>query len=306
MPIRFHCKGCKQLLGIASRKADAEIKCPKCGLAQRVPHEEAATAMSQSVQAPEGGDQPFVADIDGDEPTAVEPMGAAHSRQTPPAGPTPGRAAPPLPDDGQPVPQGMILYQRRTLYLQGVLILLFVSLAFAAGYLIGRGDASLELQAAHQAATRQTVLLDGRLYYETGGGEVAADAGAVVIVLPAERSPERTLSIQGLRPRDPVPDQREASVRAIEDLGGVYQQADESGAFTTVLPEEGRYRVLLVSGQTTRPKDTDIDELDLSEIRKYFHRAADLIGRYKYDWSLENIESGGGPIEHSFGRSGQE
>lgn len=39
MAIRFYCQNCHQLLSIGSRKAGTEIRCPKCSIPQRVPHE---------------------------------------------------------------------------------------------------------------------------------------------------------------------------------------------------------------------------------------------------------------------------
>ena len=135
---------------------------------------------------------------------------------------------------------------------------------------------------------------------------VPPDAGAVIISLPAERLPQATLSIQGLRPRDPLPAAASEGVRKIEDFGAVYGRADDSGTFRMVFPEEGRYRVLLISRQTKRDADTDIDDLDLSEITRYFDRAADLVGPSKYRWTLEEITADSPPIEHNFGRSAKE
>jgi len=176
--------------------------------------------------------------------------------------------------------------------------------AFAAGYFIGRGD-TRDLQANRQKATGETVLLEGKLYYDTGGA-VASDTGAVMFALPADQVPRSTLSIEGIRPNDPPPSQANKSIRMIEDLGGACQRADDSGAYTVVLPKEGSYWVLLISRQTTRPAETPIDELDLSELRKYFYRAAALIGPYKYYWILHDFNTGAPPLDHNFGRDGEE
>ena len=40
MPIRFRCPHCERLLGIARRKAGAQIHCPQCGVGVTVPHED--------------------------------------------------------------------------------------------------------------------------------------------------------------------------------------------------------------------------------------------------------------------------
>ena len=243
-----------------------------------------------------------------DEPTPIGPLPPSPAEQAAPIPPSASDSAlpPPLPEMGQRVPSGMILYPRRTIYIQGLLLLLLAAVAFAGGYLIGRGGPRSERKISREKVNRERVLVEGRLSYETGDGRVAADSGAVIVALPGERLPERTLSIDGLRPRDPAATQDSESVRAIDDLGGVYARADDSGAFRVVLPEEGRYRVLLISRRTTRDGETNIDELELSEIRKYFHRAGDLIGRYKYDWDFKEIKAGCRPIEHNFGRDGED
>jgi len=41
MPIRFRCNHCERLLGIARRKAGAQIRCPQCGESITVPAENA-------------------------------------------------------------------------------------------------------------------------------------------------------------------------------------------------------------------------------------------------------------------------
>jgi phage FluMu protein Com len=310
MSIRFQCRQCSQLLSIAGRKAGTEIDCPKCGAVQTVPSRQAAAAaaaMANSAEARKANGEASTDASYNDQPNPVGPQ--------PPLPPEPNSAAapptrsvtlpPPLPDLGAPVPSGMILYRRRTIYLQGLLLLVFVAVAFVAGYFIGSGDASLELQVARKQSTRQSVLVGGRLYYNTNTGEIAGDAGAVIVVLPAGKSPDRTLSIQGLRPWDPAPERAAESVRAIEDLGGAYQRADDSGGLSLVLPAEGQYRVLLISRHTARPDGAAIDELDLAEIKRYFYRADDLIGRYNYRWSTEEIKPGSS-IEYNFGRDAGE
>ena len=235
----------------------------------------------------------------------TEPLGSAdETGPIPPPIPGPA-AARPLPT-ARRRPPGTILYRRRTLYVHGLLFLLLGGGAFAAGYLVGREDATLQLEAVRAEAPSQRVLVEGKLYYDTGTGSVAPDAGAVVIVLPADQRPPATLSIEGLRPRDPPPPSTSQSLRKIEDFGGVYARGDELGAFRAVVPRQGRYRVLLISRRTTRDEEVGIDELDLTEMTEYFYSAEVLIGPYNYRWTLEEITPQSGPIEHNFGRSAEE
>lgn len=260
--------------------------------------------MTRSARAAESSETPSQVVAYG-EPVETELSWLAQMQAPEPTPPVP---APPRPsaawEPDRTIPSGMILYRRKTLYIHGLLILLVATGAFAAGYFVGRGD-TRDLQAERRKAAKEAVLLEGKLYYNTGGA-VAGDTGAVMFALPAEEAPRSTLSIEGIRPNDPPPSQANKSIRMIEDLGGVCQRADDSGAYTVVLPEEGNYWVLLISRQTKRPAETEIDELDLSQMRKYFYRAAALIGPYKYNWTLHEFTAGAPPLDHNFGRDGEE
>ena len=310
MPIRFHCRRCGQLLGIATRKAGTEVQCPSCTFPQTVPSGVAAAAtvaMSRSARPEQEVGRGSGAGGYDDEAAMIGALGGRGVNHTVPI---PRASVEALPravyEAGRPMPSGTILYRRRTLYIHGILFLLLAGGAFVGGYFVGRGDATLARQVARKHASRERVLLDGKLYYDTGAGSIAPDAGAVFIALPAGKFPRATLSIQGLRPRDPPPAPTGESVRTLEDFGGVYARADQAGAFSVVLPEAGKYRVLIISRQTARDKETGIDELDLSEMTKYFYRADDLVGRHNYRWTLEEITGGSASLDHNFGRDGGE
>ncbi len=327
MAIRFHCKRCNQLLGIAVRKAGTQIECPKCGISQIVPSEEAAAASlllggaSQQHEVLEEAADLVVYD---DEPAVIEsprektteqaaPSSASLSPSSSPPPPPPSADrdapaapispdAPPLP--GQPVPRGMILFGRRTVYVQAILFLIVAATGFGAGYFIGRGDASFKLRVAHEEAGRERVLVEGKLVYDTGG-QFSGDEGAVVIVLPAGKFPKQRLSISGIRPQDPPPRETNKTLRTIAELGGGYCRADDSGAFSMVVPQQGKYQLLLISRHAARAKDTDIDEADLREMEEFFQRPDSLVSRYKYRWTLEEMGVGTDPFDHNFGRDGE-
>jgi len=314
MAIRFPCKRCGRLLAIASRKAGTGVECPQCGFAQTVPTEstDGALAPAPPARPPNPADAlPGAAEYD-DESSAFQPAGHSGSTRVvsirPPAtGPTTAPAAapasPPTPSDrlARPMPAGTILYRRRTLYLHGLLFLLLAAGAFAAGYFIGRGDGAPPPAGALRQPGAGRVLVEGQLDYEAERGRLAPDAGAAVVALPAERPPDATIPVQGLRPNEPPPSPESESVRRIEQLGGAYARSDGSGTFRVVLPRPGPYRVLLISRQTRRRPETSADHVHLSEIGQYFHPAADLLGRHKYRWTLEPIDAGGPAIRHNFG-----
>jgi phage FluMu protein Com len=351
MPIRFRCKRCYQMLGIASRKAGAEIACPKCGFSQTVPSEEAAAAalaMDQFGRGQVVAESASDLVVYDDAPTAIEtprprrepsPAPAASSdtrtaeagskekrrssgggkptatgqtsdRDRGPAQPAPTTPAAPEPEDspveGAPVPRGMILFPRRTFYVQGVLFLVLAGVSFAAGYFMGRGDARLKLQEAQEELSKVRVLVEGTLVYQPGPNQVEPDERAVVMALPLDKFPEKKLTIQGIRPSDREPPPSHPTVRQIRELGGTYARADEEGTFDMIVPDKGTYRVLVISAHARRPKESDIHEPDLEQLGKYFTQPDVLIGRHKYRFTEEEIDSGFNPIEIDFGRDERE
>ncbi len=346
MPIRFHCKRCEQLLGIASRKVGSDIECPKCGFSQTVPTEEAA-AVAMALRTARGGSNSVEAPADfavyDDAPEPVEvlsPRGKKRGRReaTPasepsaaPAQPSdqdprsakkappaakPPEAGPPVakPEDAQEpdeptgpaVPGGMVLFPRRTLYVQGVLVTVLALVFFGTGYFMGRGSATLELELQHEETLRQRTLVEGRLVYRPEPQRVAGDEGAVIIALPTDAAPDTPLTVHGIRPQDPNPPQSLQSLRLLDELGGAYTRANAEGHFDMIVPDQGDYYILLISRNAGRPRGTDPDEADLLEIGRYFTMPERLISRYKYRWEKHEVHGGMLPIEIDFGEEGRE
>jgi DNA-directed RNA polymerase subunit RPC12/RpoP len=327
MPIRFLCTRCHQLLGIASRKAGSEIQCPKCGWSQLVPSQEAASAamaMDQFAKHHEAAEANSSLMVYDDQPAPIETFQLADSQQAglksvwnqetcseqTPGPPTVGRKpAPQTPDQlgGRTfgrcaVPPGMILYPRRTLYLQGLLLLVVFAVGLGSGYLIGRGGA--EDKGPEDQATPERILIEGRLVYDAGTGRPAGDQDAVIIALPQGKLPKTKISFYGARPQADSAESQQGA-RRIRELDGEYVRADASGDFSLVIPDRGRYYLLLISNHATRPEGTDVDEADLIEIGRYFSMPALLIGRYKYCWMLRDIGERQ-RFDYDFDRDGQE
>lgn len=309
MPIRFNCKRCHQLLGIAGRKAGNEIECPKCGCSQVVPNQEAALAAmamdqyARNHEADEGTSSLMVYD---DQPAPIEaprsarpPEAAASTATSTGAAPS---AARPEAERGRPVPSGMILYSRRTLYVQGALLLIFFTVGFGSGYLIGRGGA--EERRRKEQAAKERILVEGTLIYDRGAGLPSGDENAVVIALPAGKSPPKKISFQGVRPQV-APIESDKAVRMIRELGGEYARADASGEYSMVVPDRGKYHLLIISNHATRPEGADLDEADRVEMQRYFSKAELVIRRQKYRWWSREINRHD-TIDYDFGRDGQE
>ncbi len=209
------------------------------------------------------------------------------------------------PLQGEPVPRGMILFPRHVFYVQGVLFLVLGVITFAAGYFMGRGDASLKLQIEQEEASKERVLVEGTLSYRPGPNQVKPDERGVCIILPVDKFPEKPLIADGIRPSDTNPLKSHPSLRMIRELGGVYARADEQGSFDALVPDKGDYWVLIISGHSARDKNDEIDEPDLEELGHYFGQPELLIGRYKYRFKQETINSGFNPIELDFDLDGE-
>ena len=148
MPIRFRCRYCNQLMGIARRKAGTPVSCPTCRAQVIVPlsDEEA------KVESPPGrptGDVPaplfersdFEAFLDS--PVAEQPQPAlappAPLAPSPFAAVIPSSPSFPLPPSAAARatnPSGLMLSPTQATWLTVVVILL-VALAFGAGLLVG-------------------------------------------------------------------------------------------------------------------------------------------------------------------------
>ena len=242
-----------------------------------------------------------------DEPALIEMPQPADSQKAPPEPPTSATAealpAARTPDErGEPVPPGMILFPRRMLYVQGLLLLILFALGLGSGYFIGGGGA--EPRATNDRAAQQRILIEGKLVYDPGTGRLAGDQNAVIIALPEGKLPPKKISSEGIRPQA-ASTESQNSVQMIRQLGGEYARADASGNFSLVVPDRGKYHLLIISNHTTRPEGTDVSEADLSDMQQYFSMAALLIGRHKYSWTLREI-SDDLRIDRNFGRDAQE
>lgn len=247
------------------------------------------------------------------EPPSVPPRPAESPATEPPlvaSRPAASKPAPPVADRAptapeRPLPSGTILMPRYVIYWQGALFLVVAAVAFAAGYFIGRGDASLELQVAEEQKAKEKVLVEGRLVYNPGTGSLAPDEDAVVIILPENAQPENKIPAQGIRPHDPPPRESHEDLLTIEALGGGYARADESGLFSFVLPEQGRYWVLIISRHAARPTGQRIDPVDHELLDRIFLVPEHVVGSRKYVWELRDLELGMEPLDHNFGRDGE-
>jgi len=328
MAIRFQCQECHHLLSIASRKVGTVIECPICAAIQVVPDEETAqAALEQAALLQPPPEEPAdlageddrlmvlddLAELAGSGPPLTPPSLAPPSQATavlPPAETPPPNASPPASPSEAPPPDGSewILFRRQTIYLQGVMFVLVAVVAFTLGLVIGRFSTYVATvrHSVVAGGESEQVFVEGRLVYDPGKGTLVGDAEAVILILPDGKTPAEPLPIRGLRPQDPAPSESHRELRSLQEFGGIYLRANAEGSFHAVLPQAGKYRLLLISRHASRPEDDPIDEVDRDEIGKYFRRGADLIGRSKYRWTQETFRPGAAPVRHGFGLDGQE
>ncbi len=286
MAIRFPCPHCGRLLRTASRKIGTEIECPKCNCVQTVPNEEAA-ALALALGRKSRKSRRKV-EFPG---TAEDLVGGSNG--------TGAVRPPPLPENWPAGTRGRLRPHHVVLFVAGLFV------AFAVGFLVGRD--SVVPGAARKGATagKERVLLYGTLVYSAGTKGLTGDESAVVVVLPSDRFPQTPWSPYGIRPDDPAPGESQPTIRAIRSLGGAYARTDESGEFSLALPP-GRYWVLLLSRHAARPRDAFLDELDKTQIGRYFSDPAELLRTSKYHWIAKDLRVGvDSPVEFNFGRDGR-
>ncbi len=289
MAIHFYCQRCGQLLSIASRKVGTVIDCPKCGTGQEVPSQEAAdAAISLAAAASEESQKP------------ADSLPAASEENPTPVGLS----------SGGPSRHEYILLPRRTIYLQGLLFIVVGLVALGMGFLIGRGgvaEKAWDAEGSSHSTEPDPVLLEGRLTFEPADGKARPDYNAAIIVLPQSVDIEngrlhKRIPSPGIRSLDPPPAEDYGSLRQIRELGGCYARADEEGRFSLVLPDSGRYHLLLISRGAARRDGSQVDPADLEALAPHFRRPGYLVGERKYRLSLEKFE-GRAQIEHNFARS---
>jgi hypothetical protein len=191
----------------------------------------------------------------------------------------------------------MILFPRRMLYVEAVLYVTVAVTAFGLGYLSGRGRPSA---AKEDADVQKRVPVEGKVLLITPAGTRRGDEGAVVIVLPAGKLPDKRLPVAGLQPGDPLPAAGDATSSALAEYGAAASRADVSGEFSFFVPAAGSYRILVISRHAMREADEQSEQRDLSDLGNYFDTPADLLRRHRYRWQTRDLRLGAAPLNIEF------
>jgi hypothetical protein len=186
----------------------------------------------------------------------------------------------------------LVVFSRRTLYVQATIFPLTVLLAFALGYLAGRGGSSASQGGAAQAVAATRVPVEGK---------VLGDDGALVVILPADYDKPLRLSSIDLQTaiyNGPSAD----CLKIVEQMGGGCAKAKPGGEFFLYVPVRGSYHVLIIAHSAERSGNLQLDEVDLSEMKRYLHDPAAAIMSRNYRWMTRDLSvERAKPIEVRFG-----
>jgi len=172
------------------------------------------------------------------------------------------------------------------LYVEAVLYVTIALSAFGLGYLAGRGGWRA---VATEDADVQRVAVEGKVLLLLCTGAEQGDEAAVVIVLPADKSPTRRLPIAGLQPSDPPPIAGDATSAALAELGGGAVRTDASGNFKLFVPAVGSYRILVILPHAAAKPAEPFEQPDSSELGRYFDIPADLLKGCSCGWCKTDL-----------------
>jgi hypothetical protein len=309
MPVLFNCLQCHQPIRASRRKGGTAVSCPQCGqpnIVPTVPKDDAAAALANA----EGK---FVSGAGGfdDIPDLIAPPVSSPVFAVPPS--------PPLPTTMPPVSpaiqrrgiatstasirneDALLVISRAGVYALGALLLLVALVFLLAGYVIGRGRAaSVRTDAMTSESSGNPVVFEGNLSYMASPGLLKPDSDAVVIALPFENRPKEKLASRGLRSSDTGDIDSTPAAAALHALGGACVRAGAEGEFPLVVPRSGKYFLLVISKHAKRDAGRSIEFDDLRAMSEYFERPADLIGSYRYDWSVREVAGTPPHFTHEF------
>jgi hypothetical protein len=299
MPIRFACPRCKQLLGVAVRKAGTQVTCPKCKSAIAVPTaDEAATGsfLASHPIEPNPTEAPDVMSRFAT-PEIEETLNSLIVYDRPADGTSAARTTRGDARDADDE-RRLLLIPRKVVYFQAGLLALVALLFFVAGWWIGGGSSPSSPQ-ADSARAPGHASLDVLLHYQGADGQLRPDEGAVVLVLPADKRVTDKFSAAELDPKSPPPNAASPITVKLNLLGAAYGRTNASGKLAgLVTPAAGKHHVLLLSNHARRTGEPR--PADLAALGTYLEGAAELLADRQYRLTSEEL-SGAMSMAHDFG-----
>lgn len=311
MAIKFRCPHCLQLLGISTTKKGTLVDCPACGRSVLVPHDgDVATSTKQASQR---GEHPGLFDALQE----LSALGLLDADDTAP------RILPELlkPDlnsalwelaaaapvvQQQPVKPSKITAACQSETRRFSLLPLMLMLpAFAAGLLIGTFWRSRDHLDAAKVDPKSAVAaaaviplpaaserqLQGIVRFVNDAGNTAADAGAIVLLLPTHNTTTLRLDARPLR-ESADSKARHAIEAALETLGGSVHQADDAGTWTAQVPSNVALTMIVISRHRSRTDSQPVSAEILESLSRWFDSPIHITGRLAVTQSLVPAGSG--------------
>ncbi|MEJ7591265.1 MAG: hypothetical protein WKF77_06935 [Planctomycetaceae bacterium] len=183
--------------------------------------------------------------------------------------------------------------------------LMLVLPAFAAGLLLGTFWQSDQHPDAAKADLKSTVAtaavipppavserqLKGVVRFVDDSGNSAADAGAVILLLPTDNTTRLRLDARPLR-ESADSKARQAIEAALETLGGSVHQADESGTWAANVPTNVALNMIVISRHRSRTDSQPVPPEVLESLSRWFDSPLHITGRLAVRQSLVPAGSG--------------
>lgn len=313
MAIKFRCPHCLQLLGISTTKKGTLVDCPACGRSVLVPHD--GDVATSTKQASKRGEHPGLFD-------ALQELSALGSLDADDPAP---RILPELlkPDlnsalwelaaaapvvQQQPVKPSKITaaFQSETRRFS-LLPLTLMLPAFAAGLLMGTfwrsrdhldaatADPKSTVATAPEAAIQRPAAgerqLQGIVRFVNDAGNTAADAGAIVLLLPTHNTTTLRLDARPLR-ESADSKARHAIEAALETLGGSVHQADDAGTWTAQVPSNVALTMIVISRHRSRTDSQPVSAEILESLSRWFDSPIHMTGQLAVKQAIVPAGSG--------------
>ena len=190
-----------------------------------------------------------------------------------------------------------ILLRRWLLYAQAGVLLVAIGAAFWVGRMVGLNEAPAIAQEAANKKSLATVVWHGFVNYDVNGTR-AADVGAVVIALPINAVGKK-VSLDGWKgPGDSTaPD---VLLSHVNDAGGDLATADADGKVELVVPNPGKYQLLIISAHGKRESGKTVSRQLLDEMAQYFDTPSVVIGQQQYHWAVFDVDDPPTALDYTF------
>ncbi|MDB4372955.1 hypothetical protein N9007_01705 [bacterium] len=182
----------------------------------------------------------------------------------------------------------LIQLPRWVVYAQALLLVVTAGIFFMVGLLVG------ELASPSSADFNRT--LDCRVYGSIAyreDGNLKADRGAVVLILPANRKPTGRSQGELVHP-DSFQALDNEAIDRIHRLGGAVVRADENGQFEVTIDSNAvvgvPYQVLIVSKNGIQREGNNLTKDQFASLAEFFSPVEDLIEKKPFFWMAFNAD----------------